>query len=94
MLVDWVVYQKLHKLQSVEVDASTPQFARGTQSNGRRAKSFAEWVPAWIWREILALPIWIWAVLLGATVNWRGKQFIVRMDMSVVKTDDEGKKFT
>ncbi|KAK0636062.1 glycosyltransferase family 21 protein [Bombardia bombarda] len=85
MLVDRVVTSKLHKCQSVEVDDDTPAFARGTsRPGGAQQRPFLPWLAAWIGREALALPIWIWAVLLGATVSWRGKQFKVRMDMSVV----------
>jgi ceramide glucosyltransferase len=82
MIVDRIVYAKLHKCQSVEVDVDTPTFARGL---GRGTRPFLAWLFAWLGREVLALPIWTWAVLLGATVSWRGKRFVVRMDMSVVE---------
>lgn len=89
MLVDRVVYAKLHKCQAVEADAKTPAFARGV-TGGRRP--FIPWLFAWLGREALALPIWTWAVLLGATVSWRGKSFVVRMDMSVVEITASGDK--
>ncbi|KAF4120736.1 ceramide glucosyltransferase [Geosmithia morbida] len=82
MLADWAVFCRLHALESntdVE-DENTPTFVRrGTTT----ARSFAEWLPVWIGREVLALPIWTWAVLLGGTINWRGKTFKVRFDTTV-----------
>ncbi|KAM0328639.1 hypothetical protein ACHAQA_005051 [Verticillium albo-atrum] len=86
MIGDWFTYCKLHAGQSVEVDENTPKFARGTLSpGGAPRRPFLEWLPTWIGRETLALPIWTWAVLLGTTVAWRGRTFRVRMDMSVVE---------
>lgn len=89
MVGDWFTYRRLHAGHSTEVDERTPRFARGTSKRGGSARrSFLwEWFPAWVGREVLALPIWTWAVLLGTTVNWRGKKFRVRMDMSVVEYD-------
>jgi ceramide glucosyltransferase len=86
MCVDRWVSNKLRRLQSVEVDENTPSFALGSSRRGGiEQRPFAEWLAAWLGREFLALPIWTWAVLLGTTVNWRGRQFKVRMDMSVVE---------
>lgn len=86
MFLDRRLTTHLHKLHSVEVDESTPSFALGSsRPGGTRARPFREWFPAWLGRELLALPIWTWAVLLGTTVTWRGKRFRVRMDMSVVE---------
>ncbi|KAL2754859.1 glycosyltransferase family 21 protein [Sodiomyces alcalophilus JCM 7366] len=87
MMGDWFTFRRLHAGHSTEVDERTPRFARGTSNRGGslRRSFLVEWLPAWVGREVLALPIWTWAVLLGATVNWRGKKFFVRMDMSVVE---------
>ena len=86
MLVDRRFSWKLHSCGSIEVDEDTPVWARGTsRPGGMRERPFFEWLAAWIGRELLALPIWTWAVLLGTTVSWRGRQFRVRMDMSVVE---------
>ncbi|KAG8161251.1 hypothetical protein KVR01_009515 [Diaporthe batatas] len=82
---DRAVHARLHSCACVDEDADTPFFARGAG----HARSLAEWVPAWLGRELLALPIWTWAVLLGTTVTWRGKSFRVRSDMSVVSLDGE-----
>lgn len=84
MALDRAVYRRLHACLSVEADEHTPAFARGTsRPGGVLLKPFSEWLPAWVGRETLALPIWTWAVLLGRTVRWRGKEFIVHHDMSV-----------
>jgi len=86
MAVDRWFSNKLRKLESVEVDENTPSFALGSgRPGGIGQRPFLAWLAAWLGREFLALPIWTWAVLLGTTVNWRGKQFKVRMDMSVVE---------
>jgi ceramide glucosyltransferase len=86
MVVDTITYWKLHTGESVEVDGNTPAFARGTKNaGGTTRRPFREWLPAWIGREVLALPIWTWAVLLGTTVTWRGKSFHVGSDMRVVE---------
>ncbi|TEA17905.1 Ceramide glucosyltransferase [Colletotrichum sidae] len=86
MVFDWFTYKRLHAGRTIEADENTPQFARGTTTaGGAPARSFLEWLPAWIGRELLALPIWTWAVLCGSTVTWRGRTFKVRSDMSVVE---------
>lgn len=80
---------RLRALESVEVDEHTPGFARGSgRRGGVRERPFGEWLAAWVGREVLALPVWTWAVLLGTTVDWRGRHFRVRMDMSVVEMGD------
>ncbi|KAI0017145.1 glycosyltransferase family 21 protein [Xylariomycetidae sp. FL0641] len=89
MLVDRLTFQKLHAGQGILVNEHTPAFARGFSSRGGAEKRpFGEWLFAWLGRELLALPIWTWAVLLGTTVQWRGKQFRVRADMTVVAIED------
>ncbi|POR33782.1 Ceramide glucosyltransferase [Tolypocladium paradoxum] len=89
MYVDWTTFQLLHSGQTVEVNENTPQFSRGTsQPAGMPGRLFREWFLAWVGREVMALPIWTWAVLLGTTVNWRGKTFHVRLDTSVVDLTD------
>lgn len=86
MTVDRIFSGKLHKLQSIDVDEDTPFFARGTtRQGGVPWRSFREWLPIWLARELLAVPIWTTAVLLGTTVDWRGKRFRVSMDMSVAQ---------
>ncbi|TIC98985.1 Ceramide glucosyltransferase [Colletotrichum higginsianum] len=86
MVCDWFTYNRLHAGYTMEVDENTPKFARGTATpGGAPPRSFLEWLPAWIGRELLAMPIWTWAVFCGSTVNWRGRTFNVRSDMSVVE---------
>lgn len=89
MSIDRWLTSKLFRLHSLDVDENTPFFARGTaRTGGTTQRPFREWIAAWLGREFLALPIWTTAVLLGTTVKWRGRQFKVRMDMSVVEVDD------
>ncbi|KAI5918827.1 glycosyltransferase family 21 protein [Camillea tinctor] len=100
ILLDRIVFKKLHAGQSIFIDEETPTFARGSLRGGAEKRRFDEWFLAWLGREVLALPIWTWAVLLGTRVNWRGKRFRVRSDMlveamdpepsSATTTDDEG----
>ncbi|KAI2634060.1 glycosyltransferase family 21 protein [Xylaria nigripes] len=88
MFIDRAVFKRLHAGFSVSVDEHTPAFARGSIRNGAEKRPFGEWLLAWLGREILALPIWTWAVFLGTGVNWRGKRFRVRSDMTVVAMDE------
>ncbi|PTB78766.1 glycosyltransferase family 21 protein [Trichoderma longibrachiatum ATCC 18648] len=84
MMVDWHTFKHLHTGCTIETDQNTPRFAFGSASPlGMPRRRFVEWLPAWIAREALALPIWTRAVLLGTTVNWRGKVFHVRLDTTV-----------
>ncbi|CAK7263533.1 Ceramide glucosyltransferase [Sporothrix epigloea] len=98
MAADWCTYRRLQACPSIQVDddpasstTTTPIFVRGrgTKTGLPPRRFFFSWLRAWVGREVLALPIWTYAVLLGATVTWRGKQFHVRMDMSVVELDGE-----
>lgn len=96
MAADWCTYRRLQACWCTEVDDNTPPFARGRRSGsgggGLPPRGFLSWARAWAGRELLALPIWTYAVLLGATVAWRGKQFHVRMDMSVDELDEQGRR--
>lgn len=80
-LMDWTLFLKLHSATSVEVDGETPFFARPPKGTSRRP--FAQWLFAWLGRELLAFPIWFWAFYGGTQVEWRGKRFWVGMDMKV-----------
>ncbi|KAI0439735.1 ceramide glucosyltransferase [Xylaria telfairii] len=89
MLVDRAVSKRLHAGLSISVDENTPSFARGACRGGAEKRPFGQWLLAWLGREMLALPIWTWAVFLGTGVNWRGRRFRVRSDMTVVAMDEE-----
>ncbi|KAI1171079.1 ceramide glucosyltransferase [Nemania sp. FL0916] len=91
ILVDRAVSQRLHAGLSIAVDEHTPPFARGASRGGAEKRPFAEWLLAWLGREILALPVWTWAVFLGHSVSWRGRRFRVRSDMTVVAVNDNAK---
>lgn len=86
--LDFVTFNLLHQVKSVELDEHTPSFAR-PPVGGRRP--FGEWAGAWLGRELLALPIWIYACYGGGKVQWRGKWYWVGMDMMVheIKPKDE-----
>ncbi|CAK7566448.1 MAG: Ceramide glucosyltransferase [Sporothrix epigloea] len=97
MIADWCTYSLLQAGLSInahKTKKTTPIFARGRgTARGLPARPFFySWLRAWIGREVLALPIWTYAVLLGTTVTWRGKQYHVRMDMSVVELDEDKQK--
>ena len=49
----------------------------------RQTVGKAEWLAAWLGREILAFPIWAWAFWGGVSVVWRGRRFSVGVDMKV-----------
>ncbi|KAK7209046.1 hypothetical protein V2G26_016224 [Clonostachys chloroleuca] len=83
MLADWAVVRRLHAGSSITFDENTPFFAKGRRIPGVTNRRFLEWLPAWIGREVMAMPIWITAVLLGGTVNWRGRIFKVHSDTTV-----------
>lgn len=88
MLFDRVVSNRLHAGYSVNVDEDTPAFAKGAKRGGAERRPFGPWLLAWFGREVLAFPIWTWAVLLGTTLKWRGEEFRVRSDMTVVSVNE------
>ncbi|GAW19399.1 hypothetical protein ANO14919_088850 [Xylariales sp. No.14919] len=94
MFVDRAVFKRLHAGLSISVDENTPSFARGASRGGAEKRPFGQWLLAWLGREVFALPIWTWAVFLGTGVNWRGRRFRVRSDMTVVAMDEEPKDAT
>ena len=82
--VDRLAFLRLHSGLSIQVDENTPLFAQGSSNTGK-SRTLSEWGVAWVGREVMAMPIWTWAVMLGKTVNWRGKTFTVRLDTTVVE---------
>lgn len=44
-------------------------------------RGFWEWLQFWVMREVLALPIWVTA-MIGHEINWRGKPFMIKKDLS------------
>ncbi len=40
------------------------------------------WLPTWLLREVLALPIWILSLFGGSSVLWRDKPFRINQDLS------------
>lgn len=93
MVVDWFVFRHLHSGDTVQLDETTPRFAKGTNNaGGMPRRNWSEWFLAWLGREMLALPIWAYAVLLGTTVSWRGKEFRVNVNTTVVGLNDSTPK--
>ena len=76
--VDWCVYGMLQSTSIAEGEA--PPFA--ARGNGKR-KGIGTWAVTWLGREVLAFPIWAWAFIGGVSVQWRGRRFIVGVDMRV-----------
>lgn len=91
MFLDRIVSNRLHAGYSIDIDDNTPAFAKGAKRGGAERRPFGQWLLTWLGREALALPIWTWAVLLGTTVKWRGRNFRVKSDMSVVSMDEAPK---
>ncbi|KAI9726056.1 MAG: hypothetical protein M1828_002064 [Chrysothrix sp. TS-e1954] len=85
--IDWTLYGILHRLASIDADETTPAFAHPRRA-GHERRSFTSWLPSWLAREGLALPIWLWAVYGGTSVRWRGQRFRVGLDMRVHELSD------
>lgn len=85
--IDFFQYYTL-QCNSVAVDDDeTPEFARGSRSQGWGARRFGEWIVCWVIRESTCLPIWIVAMAGRSVVQWRNRRFMVRPDMTVVEID-------
>lgn len=56
---------------------STPYFLNGNIDEKCKLK---KWLPIWILREVLALPIWIMA-MCGTQIDWRNRPFKIRSDL-------------
>lgn len=41
-----------------------------------------QWFQVWLMRELLALPIWL-AAMVGHEIEWRGKPFMIKKDLTV-----------
>jgi ceramide glucosyltransferase len=85
--VDWTQYILLHSAATIELDYDTPPFALPPRHGRTTRRRFIDWLPAWIGREVLALPIWLWAFWGGVGVTWRDRRFQVGMDMRVHEID-------
>jgi ceramide glucosyltransferase len=78
---DYVQYDVLIK-QSVKdsmyTDEPRPYFL---DNYNQKLVFFKKWLPIWILREVLALPIWIIA-MCGTEIDWRDRPFRIRSDLS------------
>lgn len=88
--IDRTFFHMMHSMDSIHQDSNTPHFARTHPLSSTRP--LKEWVPAWLGREALALPIWVWAFYCGTSVTWRGQRFRVGMDMRVHSLDEPALK--
>ena len=83
LVADYDQYQRWMR----NIDRTSPRppwlqkFAAKNRSTGR-------WFQIWLMRELFALPIWI-AAMVGHNINWRGKPFMIRKDLSASEIDTE-----
>lgn len=82
---DMWVYSLLQQHGGLHANSEAPVWIRQ-----KRRRTWADWLSAWLGREIFAFPIWLWAVVGGVTVVWRGRRFWVGMDMKVHEIDAKG----
>lgn len=78
---DYTQYQALlnysNKDTLCDSEQDTPFFL-----NFNKVKfEFSRWLPIWILREVLALPIWIIA-MCGTSIDWRNRPFKIKADLS------------
>lgn len=72
-------YNQYHRwINNINSTSSKPQWLRNVVSSKR---GFAAWLKIWFMREIFAMPIWV-AAMLGHTINWRGKPFMIKQDLT------------
>ncbi|OBA23101.1 hypothetical protein METBIDRAFT_29634 [Metschnikowia bicuspidata var. bicuspidata NRRL YB-4993] len=65
--------------QNITATLHGPLWLRGIDPSLR---SKWQWLKIWIMRELLALPIWL-AAMVGHEIEWRGKPFMIKKDLSV-----------
>lgn len=86
LMIDFLCFDRLHSVASIEIDDNTPQFVHSlVKSQRHRHRPIGQWMLAWLGRELLAFPIWAWACFGGTTITWRGTNFLTKPDMSVVE---------
>lgn len=80
-MICWLVadYDQYNRwISNINQTTSQPHWLRSVATAG---KSFFEWFVIWVMRELFALPIWIVA-MSGHKINWRGKPFMIKKDLS------------
>ncbi|KAI5780770.1 nucleotide-diphospho-sugar transferase [Geopyxis carbonaria] len=86
-LTDRLLFNFLHKYNSITVDKNTPSFI--VEKPGR---SFGAWAIQWIGREALTFGVWAWAMWPGE-VDWRGSRYKVSWkNMKVTEIRRDGYK--
>lgn len=85
--IDYWHFHNLVGFGNIESNGSTdtPVFVKhyfnpyvATYAGRRTLKS---WLPVWLAREALALPVWV-AAMCGHTIYWRGRPFRIRDDLT------------
>lgn len=87
-LVDYWHFHNLLAFDNVEHDDNAPYFIRrfynADETNSQVPTFrpfFASWLPVWLAREFLALPIWIQA-MSGHQIYWRNRPFKIKPDLT------------
>lgn len=62
--------------------STTPRGPPWLQDVACPQRTVVGWLRTWLLRETLALPIWL-AAMAGHEINWRGKPFMIKKDLSV-----------
>lgn len=80
--IDYWHYHNLIKFGNIENTKARPSFVQKYfNPHGDAKRSLKVWLPTWITREILAMPIWL-AAMSGHTIYWRHRPFLIRHDLS------------
>lgn len=84
-MVDYWHYHNLLKFANLENNSKQPKFVTKYYNpldlHGHEKRSLSQWLPTWILREVLALPIWLVA-MSGHTIYWRNRPFRILHDLS------------
>ncbi|WPK23571.1 hypothetical protein PUMCH_000812 [Australozyma saopauloensis] len=80
-LTCWLIadYDQYYRwIENINRTGCKPHWLQNIAPNER---SKSKWLQIWLMREIFALPIWV-AAMCGHTINWRGKPFMIKKDLS------------
>lgn len=92
--LDYWHYHNLLEFGSIEGGPERPPFVEryfnpvcecgSDPSKQTGPRPLSQWLPSWVVREILALPIWL-AAMSGQTIYWRNRPFRILHDLSTVE---------
>lgn len=94
-LIDYWHYHNLMSFGNIDADQERrPKFvqpyfnpysssssSRSETASGYEMRSVQRWLPTWVMREVLAMPIWV-AAMSGQTIYWRNRPFRILHDLS------------